>query len=141
MLGRVTLLLACMPVLGGCFTYSRIQPDQVTPEMSVRARLVAERGSGPVEGTVFEVGPRSFSVLPDVSGGMSTEPVALVFDEIELVEQRSFNGTRTALLAAATVAVGVATLYTVEVVTGGGRQPGGSGDFTLIPAFRIPVGR
>ena len=140
MLRRAALLVS-IPFLGGCYSYAPIEIHQVTPAMSVRATLLEDPARGMVEGQVFEIGPSSISVLPEVSPGGSSAPRSIAFSAIDVVEQRTFDGVRTALFAGATIGLGIATLFTVDVIQGGGRSPGGPGDFSVVPLFRLPIGR
>jgi len=134
---RNSVLLLAIPLTAGCFTYAPIQPDQVRPEMKVRASLVDGAQPSHVEGKVFAVEGSSISVLPDVSGGGSTEPVSLTVSSINTIEERTFDRNRTFLLAAVTIGIGIAGVFAAEIIEGGGSGTGGTGDFTLIPVFRF----
>ena len=141
MLRLAATLALITPLLSGCFTYSTVQPSALTPDMNIRVRLVEDDREETVEGKVFEVASDALSILPEVAPGSDGGAVSLVFDDIDLLEQRTLSPARTLLVLGASAAIGVVALFAVNIDPGGETGPGGGVVFQRIPLFRVVLGR
>jgi len=119
-----------------CYTYAPVEPGEITPEMTVRVELAEESVERRVEGTVFSVEPGALSVLPESRPGGDPSPRTLRFADVEVVQVRSFDSRRTALVVAAGAAVGIGVLLAAEGNPADTRGPGGGGDFNVLPLLR-----
>lgn len=135
----IVAVLAAVFMTAGCYTYAPVSSSTVSPDMTVRVE-VATSGSDAtvdrVEGRVFEVGPDAFRLLPETRPGTDASPRRIEIDEIQTLTHRQFNATRTALVFGAGAAVGIGALLLADSNPGDTRQPGGSGDFNLVPIVR-----
>lgn len=124
----------------GCYTYTPISPVSVTPDMTIRVDLGSGAPGDRVEGRVFEIGQGSLALLPEARPGGDTSPRTLQFTDVQSVNVRQFNSTRTALVVGGGVAVGIGALLLADSNPGDTRGPGGGGDFNIFPLIRALVG-
>lgn len=161
MIGRTFTLVACLVTCGGCYSYQPIDVADIQPQMDVRARLSGQQAEAladalatddrVVEGRVIENG--ADQVLLEVTaataerrGRLETlnQRVRIPTTEIQAVDQKSMDQTKTTLVVAA--GVGVVAAAVVLAITGSsssttpGTGPGGPQDI-LIPLLRLPLGR
>lgn len=135
---RSRALLLSTLLLTGCHRYVPAELGELQPDMAVRVRVSDRPTSPPLEGPVVEVAPGSsgVTILPERSLLDDEGPVSLLPAEIQLLERRELDRTRTALLLAGTAAVGLASILLIEgEPTQDPPRPGG-GVFSI----RLPLG-
>jgi hypothetical protein len=131
------LLLAAL-LLSGCHRYVPAELGELRPDMAVRVRVADRPTSPPLEGPVVELGPggSGVTILPEASILGEEGPVSLTPVQIEVLERRELDRTRTALVVAGTAIVGLASILLIEgEPTQEPQRPGGGLLF-----FRLPVG-
>lgn len=124
----------------GCYTYTPISPVSVTPDMTIRVDLRSGAVQDRVEGRVFEVGQRSLALLPEAGPGQDTSPRTLLLTDVQSIDVRRFNSTRTMLVVGGGVAMGIGALFLADSNPGDTRGPGGGGDFSILPYLRVLLG-
>lgn len=138
---KLSPILALTVVASGCYSYSPVPVDTVTPEMIVRVEVQEGSGTERVEGQIFEVQGGSFSLLPEVRPGEDNAPRTLAFSEVNTVAQRTLDTRRTLAVLGIGIAAGVGTLLLADGEPGStGNPPGGPGDFDLLPILRSLIG-
>ncbi len=150
-------LFAILPLLGGCYTYTLIQPDAAQPGTDVRAhitpsaaqRLAPMLGAADMQalaGLLVENGPGGLlievpSVIPSGSGGsVQTLSQRVAIDRADLIgiETRTRDNLRTGLLAGGVaLAVGAAALAATRGESRTGTMPPGGGVELRIPLLRF----
>ena len=143
-----SVLLALVPLLGGCFSYSESVSDRPVPAHVVqltlndRGRLALEQHIGSdvltVEGSIGEVADSQFVVhvqhVATIGGQFTTwagEPVMFRPEYVRSIRERHFSVSRTAiLLGSATAAAFALVASPLNAVFGGSTGPtnvGGDG--------------
>jgi hypothetical protein len=161
--GRIltfTLSLGAL-VLAGCYSYQPIDVADIRPEMDIRARVSGPQADAladallsddrTIEGTVIDNGTDELllevtAAAVERRGRLETlnQRVRLPTSEIQVVDEKRSDQTKTTLLVLG--GVGVAAAAVVLAITSGSSNststggPGGPQDI-LIPLFRLPLGR
>ena len=150
-------LLAVLPLLAGCYSYTLIQPDAAQPGTDVRAHITpsAAQQLAPLlgaadmqalSGRLIENGSGRLiievpSVIPGQSGGPAqtlSQRVAIAREDLIGIETRTRDDLRTGLLAGGvTIAVGAAAVLATRGKSSSGTMPPGGGVEIRIPIFRF----
>jgi hypothetical protein len=142
--GRVRpALVAILPLLGGCFSYTAAVTDRPVPAHVVeltlndRGRIAMESHIGTdvltIEGAVASVADSSFVMnvqrLTTIGGSFQSwagEPVTFRLEYVRGIRERKFSVGRTALLVGSATAAAFALVSSpLSGVFGGGNGPSG----------------
>lgn len=136
----IPIMLPALVLSASCYTYTPISPTSITSDMTVRVEMAPTANEERVEGRVFEVGQASLILLPEGRPGDDTSPKTVSFMDVEAVDVRQFDATRTMLIVGGGAAVGIGALFLAGSNPGDTRGPGGEGDFNVLPLIRALVG-
>ena len=148
---RGLLVLALLPVLGGCYTYIAADPRRVTVGEQVRVHLTREGvlglpdltgREGPVlVGAIADGTPDRLSLRVPVvvrrDGFLQNtlgQNVVLPLDQIGRIEIRTLSRSRTGLVALGTAGAAAAVIFTIVESSLFREQPGPSSGSDLRPS-------
>ena len=146
-----------VPLLAGCFSYAPIEPSELQPGISVRARVSQTAGEriAPLLGAtqarllsgtlITQAGDTLIVEVPTVMAADATDfgrtphqRVSIARGELLELEIRRLDRYRTAALAGtAALVVGIALLKGLRGGPGKEPLPGGGGTDALVPLFRL----
>jgi hypothetical protein len=152
---RLVAIAAVMSITTGCYSYARVQPNELGPGSNVRARVTGSAGDrvAPLLGTAPRVltgklisDARDTVIVEvphvtqaEIGGTVQTlhQRVALAKTEVIEWEIRTLNRPRTYALVGGAVAAAVALLInSLQGEPGSNRLPPDGGVDALVPLFR-----
>lgn len=137
-ISRATLILAALLSTTGCYIYTPVQMEELTPDIKVRAFVSADRAreiegitgrdAREIEGSVVESGADELMLLvPVISrierrGGTLSQRLSIPNSDVMGIELRELDTTRTGAIIG--VAGGIGLYFLIKQLRSDGRQQG-----------------